>query len=81
LQNRAATGRDIFGREVTERPGKTMVKGKKVRPPARPESQRRERERAERDRVARTLIEELRALRKEPVREDVLYDEHGQPRL
>jgi hypothetical protein len=37
--------------------------------------------RAKRRRVARVLIEELRALRKEPVREDVLYDEHGQPRL
>jgi hypothetical protein len=36
---------------------------------------------AKRDRAARALIEKLHALRKEPVREDVLYDECGLPRL
>jgi hypothetical protein len=40
-----------------------------------------ERDRAERDARARAVIEELRAMRRGPVREDVLYDEQGQPRL
>ena len=38
-------------------------------------------DRATRDAQARAVIEELRALRRRPVREDVLYDEQGQPRL
>jgi hypothetical protein len=38
-------------------------------------------DRAERDTKARAVIEELRAMRRGPVREDVLYDEQGQPRL
>ena len=36
---------------------------------------------AARDAKARAVIEELRAMRRGPVREDVLYDEQGQPRL
>ena len=40
-----------------------------------------EREHRERDAEARAIIAELHRLRREPVREDVLYDEHGQPRL
>ncbi|MGH6901344.1 MAG: type II toxin-antitoxin system VapB family antitoxin [Geminicoccaceae bacterium] len=40
-----------------------------------------EQDRAQRDAKARAVIEELRALRRGPVREDVLYDEQGQPRL
>jgi hypothetical protein len=40
-----------------------------------------ENDRAARVAKARTVIEELRAMRRAPVREDVLYDEQGQPRL
>lgn len=40
-----------------------------------------ERERAERDAEARALLDRLRRQRRAPVREDVLYDEHGQPSL
>ena len=40
-----------------------------------------EREHGERDAEARAIIAELRRLRREPVREDILYDEHGQPLL
>ena len=38
-------------------------------------------DRTTRDARARAAIEELRAMRRRPVREDVLYDEQGQPRL
>jgi hypothetical protein len=38
-------------------------------------------DRAGRDAKARAAIEELRAMRRGPVREDVLYDDQGQPRL
>ena len=38
-------------------------------------------ERAARDAKARAVIKELQAMRHGPVREDVLYDEQGQPRL
>jgi hypothetical protein len=40
-----------------------------------------EQDRAVRDARARAVIEELRAMRCGPVREDALYDEQGQPRL
>jgi hypothetical protein len=40
-----------------------------------------EREQSDRDAEARAVLKELRQLRREPVREDVLYDKHGQPRL
>lgn len=40
-----------------------------------------ERERGQRDAEARTLLDDLRRRRRAPVREDVLYDEQGQPRL
>jgi hypothetical protein len=34
-----------------------------------------------RDARARAVIDELRSMRRGPVREDVLYDEQGRPRL
>lgn len=34
-----------------------------------------------RDARARAVIEELRAMRRGPVREDAIYDDQGQPRL
>ncbi len=40
-----------------------------------------ERDRAKRDAEARAVIAELRAMRREQVSEDVLYDAQGQPRL
>jgi hypothetical protein len=40
-----------------------------------------EADRAARDAEARAVIEELRAMRRGPVREDAIYDEQGQPRL
>jgi hypothetical protein len=40
-----------------------------------------ERDRAARDARTRGVIEELRQMRRAPVREDALYDEQGQPRL
>ena len=43
--------------------------------------ERLEDDRATRDARARAVIEELRALRRSPVREDAIYDEQGQPRL
>jgi hypothetical protein len=38
-------------------------------------------DRTARDAKARAVIEELRAMRRNPVREEALYDEQGQPRL
>jgi len=40
-----------------------------------------EQDEAARDEKARAVIEELRAMRRGPVREDAIYDEQGQPRL
>jgi hypothetical protein len=40
-----------------------------------------EADRAARDAEARAVIEELRAMRRGPVREDAIYDDQGQPRL
>jgi hypothetical protein len=38
-------------------------------------------DRTARDAQARAVIEELGAMRRNPVREEALYDEQGQPRL
>jgi hypothetical protein len=40
-----------------------------------------EQDQAARDAKARAVIEELRAMRRGPVREDAIYDDQGQPRL
>ena len=40
-----------------------------------------EADRAARDAKARAVIEDLRAMRRGPVREDAIYDDQGQPRL
>jgi hypothetical protein len=40
-----------------------------------------EQDEAARDEKARAVIEELRAMRRGPVREDAIYDDQGQPRL
>jgi hypothetical protein len=68
-----------LAKELARRQGKSVTDA--VRTALLEARQRLERERAERDRMARALIEELQALRQEPVREDVLYDERGLPRL
>jgi len=59
------------GRSVTETVRAALMQAK----------DRLEQDRAARDARARAVIEELRAMRRGPVREDVLYDEQGQPRL
>ena len=65
--------------ELAERQGKSVTET--VRAALLDTKQRLERDRSQRDANARAVIEELRALRRRPVREDVLYDEQGQPRL
>jgi hypothetical protein len=65
--------------ELAERQGKSVTET--VRAALLDAKQRLERDRAQRDANARAVIEELRAMRRRPVREDVLYDEQGQPRL
>jgi hypothetical protein len=59
------------GRSVTETVRSALLQAK----------ERLEHDRATRDAQARAVIEKLRAMRRGPVREDVLYDEQGQPRL
>jgi hypothetical protein len=65
--------------ELAARQGKSVTET--VRAALLEVKQKLERDRAQRDREARALIEELQAMRRRPVREDVLYDEQGQPRL
>jgi hypothetical protein len=65
--------------ELAERQGKSVTET--VRAALLEAKQRLEQDRAQRDARARAVIEELRAMRRGPVREDVLYDEQGQPRL
>ncbi len=59
------------GQSVTETVRSALLQAK----------ERLEDDRATRDVRARVVIEELRALRRSPVREDTIYDEQGQPRL
>jgi hypothetical protein len=59
------------GQSVTETARAALLQAK----------ERLELDRTARDARARAVIEELRAMRRGPVREDVLYDEQGQPRL
>ena len=59
------------GRSVTETVRAALLEAR----------ERLEQNRARCDAKARAVIVELRAMRHEPVREDVLYDEQGQPRL
>jgi hypothetical protein len=65
--------------ELAERQGQSVTET--VRSALLEAKQRLEQERVQRDAKARAVIEELRAMRRGPLREDVLYDEQGQPRL
>lgn len=65
--------------ELAERQGKSITEA--VRAALLEAKHRLEQDRAQRDAEARAVIRELRAMRRRPVREDVLYDEQGQPRL
>lgn len=68
-----------LAQELAARQGKSVTDA--VRTALLEAKQKLERERAERDAEARAVLEELRRLRRAPVREDELYDEQGQPRL
>jgi hypothetical protein len=61
----------LQGRTVTETVRTALLEAK----------EKLEQRRAQRDAQARVVLKELRAMRRGPVREDVLYDEQGQPRL
>ncbi|MGH6895902.1 MAG: type II toxin-antitoxin system VapB family antitoxin [Geminicoccaceae bacterium] len=65
--------------ELARREGRTVTET--VRAALLQVKEKLEADRAARDAKARAVIEELRAMRRGPVREDVLYDEQGQPRL
>jgi hypothetical protein len=65
--------------ELAARQGKSVTET--VRGALLEAKERLERDRAQREGEARGVIAELRAMRRGPVREDVLYDEQGQPRL
>jgi len=65
--------------ELARRQGRTVTET--VRAALLEAKHRLEHDQAERDARARAVIEELRAMRRGPVREDMLYDEQGQPRL
>jgi hypothetical protein len=65
--------------QLAERQGMTVTEAVRA---ALLEVQRRlEQDRAQRDAEAREVIRKLRAMRPAPVREEVLYDELGQPTL
>ena len=59
------------GKSVTETVRAALIEAK----------EKLEQGRAQRDAQARAVLKKLRAMRGRPVREDVLYDEQGQPRL
>lgn len=65
--------------ELARRQGQSVTEA--VRTALLQAQERLEADRTRRDARARAVIEELRAMRRKPVREDVLYDEQGQPRL
>ena len=65
--------------ELAARQGRTVTET--VRTALREAKEKLEQRRAQRDAQARVVLKELRAMRRGPVREDVLYDEQGQPRL
>jgi hypothetical protein len=65
--------------ELAKRQGQSVTET--VRAALLQAKERLEADRTTRDARARRVIEELRAIRRKPVREDVLYDEQGQPRL
>jgi len=65
--------------ELAKRQGQSVTEA--VRSALLQAKEKLEQDRAARDAQARAVIEELRAMRRRPVREDVLYDEQGQPRL
>jgi len=68
-----------LAREIARRQGRSVTET--VRAALLDLEEKLERDRAKRDEQARAVIDELRAMRRRPVREDVLYDEQGQPRL
>jgi hypothetical protein len=65
--------------ELAARQGRTVTET--VRTALLEAKEKLEQRRAQRDAQARVVLKELRAMRRGPVREDVLYDEQGQPRL
>jgi hypothetical protein len=65
--------------ELAKRQGQSVTEA--VRAALLQATARLEDDRARRDALARAVIEELRAMRRSPVREDALYDDQGQPRL
>ena len=65
--------------ELAARQGRTVTET--VRTALLEAKEKLEQRRAQRDAQARVVLNELRAMRRGPVREDVLYDEQGQPRL
>jgi hypothetical protein len=65
--------------ELAKRQGQSVTKA--VRSALLQAKEKLEHDRAARDAKARVVIKELRAMRCGPVREDALYDEHGQPVL
>jgi len=68
-----------LAREIARRQGRSVTET--VRAALLELEEKLGRDRAKRDAEARAVIDELRAMRRRPVREDVLYDEQGQPRL
>jgi hypothetical protein len=65
--------------ELAARQGKSVTET--VRTALLEAKEKLEQGRAQRDAQARAVLKKLRAMRGGPVREDVLYDEQGQPRL
>jgi hypothetical protein len=65
--------------QIAERQGVTVTEA--VRAALLQVQRRLERDRAQHDAEARKAILKLRAMREEPLREEVLYDEFGQPML
>jgi hypothetical protein len=65
--------------QIAERQGVTVTEA--VRAALLEAERRLDQNRAERDAEARKVILKLRAMREKPLREEVLYDEFGQPIL
>jgi hypothetical protein len=65
--------------QIAERQGVTVTEA--VRAALLKVQHRLERDRARRDAEARKVLLKLRAMREKPLREEVLYDEFGQPML
>jgi hypothetical protein len=68
-----------LARELAKRQGQSVTET--VRAALLQAKAKLEQDQAARDAKARAVIEELRAMRRGPVREDAIYDDQGQPRL